>query len=282
MINSPFIVTRFTHGSAGKFLSTLLQTSSRIDHWSEIMQNYKGNNELIHDMTLEYVRRSFPLNHSLHLQREPMVPYNTDLYSAGFDRGNDVSYEDYINYAVVKNDTRCLRSIKDNLFLNIIFNKPIIPDFCRNAKVITILITTEFEQTWVNSALQQKHFLEIDDSIIYIPYSPTHCNFSSLPAVLKYKNKYKFNKSEKQSVIDMINSNYKNRGWYSDADMFTAFDKSLNLDNQFINLSDLLDIDKLIPRLTFIFDYFKLGQLDEKLIRSMHKIYLDNHATFLQ
>ena len=279
MINSPFIVTRFTHGSAGKFLSTLLQTSSRIDHWSEIIQNYKTNNELIHDITLEYVRRSFPVDHSLHLQSEPMVPYNTDLYSAGFDRGNNVSYEDYINYAVVKNDIRCLRSIKNNLFLNIIFNKPIIPDFCRNAKVITILITTEVEQTWVKRAWQQKHFLETDDSIIYIPYSPTYCNFSSLPAVLKYKNKYKFNKSEKQSVIDMINSNYKNREWYINSDMFTAFDKSLNLDNQFINLSDILDVDKLIAKLSFIFDYFKLEHLDEKLIRCMHKIYLDNHAT---
>jgi len=279
MINSPFIVTRFTHGSAGKFLSTLLQTSKRVDHWSEIIQSCKNDSKLNHDVTLEYVRRSFPPDHSLHLQSEPMVPYNTDLYSAGFDRGNDVSYEDYINNAVIKNDVRCLESMKDNLFLNIIFNKPVIPNFCRNAKVVTILITTEFEQTWVKCAWQQKHFLETDDSIIYIPYSPTHCNFLSLPAVLKYKNKYKFKKSEKQSVIDMINSNYKNREWYTDSAVFTEFDKSLNLNNQFINLSDILNVDKLIARLSYIFDYFELEQLDEKLIRCMHKIYLDNHAT---
>jgi hypothetical protein len=280
MNHSPFIITRFTHGSAGKFLSTLLQTSDSVDHWSETIQKNKTNRVLTHGITLEYVRRSFPENHSLHLRNEPMVPYNTELYSAGFERGNNVSYEDYINYAVVNNDTRCLGSIKNNLFLNIIFHKPIIPNFCHGAKVITILTTSEYEQTWVKRALQQKHFLETEDSILYIPNSPMHCNFSSLPVVLQYQNKFKFSKSEKQLLIDTINSSYKNRDWYTNSNRFSEFDKSLNLDNQFIDLSDILNIEKLIPKLSFIFNYFKLGKIDEKLIRDMHKIYSKHHETF--
>lgn len=279
MNNSNFIVTRFTHGSAGKFLSTLLQTSKVVDHWSETIQKYKADNELFYELTLEYVRRSFPSDHSAHVRSEPMVPYNTELYSAGFERGNEVSFQEYLNNAVVKNDVRYLDSIKHNLFANIILNKPNIPYFCYGSNVVTILVTTDVEQNWVNSALQFKHMLETDDSIIYLPYSPSHCNFLSLPTVLKYKNKYKFDKSEKSVLANIINSNYKNKEWYSNPAMFSEFDKSMNLDNQFINLSDLLDINKLIPTLTAIFDYFELGQLNENLITDMHKIYTGNHES---
>jgi hypothetical protein len=40
----PFILTRFTHGSAGKFLSTVLQTSDQIEYWSVIVQSQKDTN----------------------------------------------------------------------------------------------------------------------------------------------------------------------------------------------------------------------------------------------
>lgn len=43
MSNPKFIITRFTHGSAGKFLSTVLQTSTEIEHWSAIVQSQKSN-----------------------------------------------------------------------------------------------------------------------------------------------------------------------------------------------------------------------------------------------
>ena len=62
MGNPKFIITRFTHGSAGKFLSTVLQTSN----WSAVVQAQK-NTELIEPVTLEYVDRSFPKDHSQYL-----------------------------------------------------------------------------------------------------------------------------------------------------------------------------------------------------------------------
>ena len=279
MINSPFIVTRFAHGSAGKFLSTLLQTSNKVDHWSVTVQSNKNNPELLKPILQEYVQRSFPSDHSVHLKSEPMVPYDVSLYSTSYPRGNDVTLDQYLKNAQAANDSRFLSCHENDLIPNIVFSKPNIPNFCYNTKVVTILITSELERSWVNSALQAKHFLESEDSIIYVPNSPMHCNFSSLPTVLKYKNKYKFDKSEKQLLLQMLDSNYKNTDWFTDPEKFTEVDGLLNLDNQFINLSDILDIDKLIPVLSFIFDYFKLGQLDEKLIRPMHKIYLDNHAT---
>ena len=103
-----FIVTRFTHGSAGKFLSTVLQTSDKIDHWSAIIQEQK-NTSLYEHVTLEYVARSFPVDHTQYLKSEPMVPYNTDLYSTSFFRGSDVSLDQYFLNAIHKQDSRILK-----------------------------------------------------------------------------------------------------------------------------------------------------------------------------
>jgi hypothetical protein len=39
LLQNNFLVVRFTHGSGGKFLSTVLQTSAQIDHWSGILES---------------------------------------------------------------------------------------------------------------------------------------------------------------------------------------------------------------------------------------------------
>jgi hypothetical protein len=38
-MNNNLIITRFTQGSAGKFLSTVLQTNKYVDHWSSVVQH---------------------------------------------------------------------------------------------------------------------------------------------------------------------------------------------------------------------------------------------------
>ena len=71
----------------------MLQTSTKVDHWSAILQANKSNLNLFESLSREYVKRSFPVDHSKHMMSEPMVPYNVDLYSAGYPRGNDVTKE---------------------------------------------------------------------------------------------------------------------------------------------------------------------------------------------
>ena len=91
------IITRFAHGAAGKFLSTVLQTSELVDHWSLVVKHQKSVNKYVKETTLVYCDRVFPSDHSLHMLNEPLVPYCTDLYSSTFDRGHDVTADQYWN-----------------------------------------------------------------------------------------------------------------------------------------------------------------------------------------
>ena len=259
------IVTRFPHGAAGKFLSTVLQTSEHVDHWSSLVQHQKTIKKYVKETTLAYCHRAFPGNHTLHMLNEPMVPYCTDLYSITFDRGHDVTAEQYWQQP----DIRLQECQEQNRYANLIFNKPNLPLFCNDAKVLTVLLTTEQEQNWVYRALWSKHFIETDNEIIYAPSSPDHCHLSTFPKLVHYKPKYRFDLSERKELYnrEVVNNqtilNYK-----EPHDLFNN-----NVNNIFFNISDLFDVELFISAMEKVFNKFELGMLDCDLVSSMYQLW---------
>ena len=279
MGNPKFIITRFTHGSAGKFLSTVLQTSNRIDHWSVVVQSQK-NTDLNQPVTLEYVSRSFPKDHSQYIRAEPMVPYNTDLYSVGYPRGNDVTLDQYIDHAQKKNDVRLFNCVDQNLLINLIFNKPILPMFCQNSQAVTITVTTDKEQQWLFKTLWPKHFLETDTGIYYLPSAPEYCNFQSLPTVLRFDNQYCFPIEQKEQLYQKYVVNNHTNSYYFDPEKFTEFDVANNIDNVFIKLSDILSAERFDSVIPTVFSQLGLENFNSNLVSLMHKIWLSRQIPY--
>lgn len=274
-----FLITRFTHGTAGKFLSIVLQTSDKVDHWSAIVQLQKKT-ELYKPTLLEYVTRSFPKDHKQYLQCEPMVPYNTDLYSGSYPRGRNVTIDEYIENAQHKNDLRMLGCIKKKLLSNIVYHNPILPKFCKGAKSVTITVTSPIEKHWLFETLWSKHFLETTDNIRYLPRDPEYCNFQSLPTVLRFNEKYLFDISEKDKLYnDYVVHNHTN-SWYFDPNKFTEFNAEHQIDNIFISLEDILILDKFLSAIVHIFDKHDLGDPDLALIKNMHHIWLSRQIPY--
>jgi len=264
-MNNNLIITRFPHGAAGKFLSTVLQTSEYVDHWSSVVKHQKSVKKHVKETTLAYCDRVFPIDHSFHMLSEPMVPYCTDLYSSTFDRGHDVTANQYWN----QNDIRLQECQKQNLHANIIFNKPNLPIFCNNAKVLTILLTTEQEQNWVYSSLWSKHFIETSTEIIYTPNSPDHCPLSTVPKLLHYKPKYRYKLSEREKLYNQEVVNNKTIVHYTKPHSF--FDDNVN--NIFFNLSNLFNVNLFISEMEKVFSKFELGALDHDLVIKMHQLW---------
>lgn len=280
MSNPSFIITRFTHGSAGKFLSSVLQTSNQVDHWSAIVESHKET-DLFEKLVLEYVRRSFPSNHAVYMQQEPMVPYNTDLYSAGYPRGNDVTLDQYLTHAIANHDSRLLDCIKNNLFANIIFHKPCIPMFCQGANVITITVTSDSEKQWLYKSLWSKQFLETENEIRYLPSDPEYCSFSSIVSVLKFNNPYKFNKSQKSELFEKYVINDHTNQWYFEPDRFVNFDNRHRLNNLFVELDSILSPSKFLVTVENMFDHLGLTQPNLSLIQQMHQIWLSRQISYV-
>ena len=279
MSKPKFIITRFTHGSAGKFLSTVLQTSDKIDHWSVVVQSQK-NTELIAPVTLEYVNRSFPKDHSRYLQAEPMVPYNTDLYSVGYPRGDNITLDQYVDYALEKNDIRLFTSIDNNRLANLVFHRPTLPKFCVASKAVTITVTTDKEKQWLFNTLWSKHFLEIKNKIYYIPSDPQYCNFQSLPTVLRFNNQYCFPLEQKDELYQKYVIGDHTNSYYFEPEKFTEFDSTNGIDNVFIKLSDILNADQFLLAISKIFLQLGLETPNSILISQMHKIWLSRQISY--
>lgn len=280
MSKPKFILTRFTHGSAGKFLSSVLQTSNQVDHWSTIIQSNKQQPDLFKLLILQYTQRSFPADHAQYLRSEPMVPYNIDLYSTGYPRGNDVTLEQYILNAQNKNDTRLLECIRLDLQTNLIFNKPQTPVFCDGSNVVTVTVTSQQEKKWLYSTLWSKHFLEDKGEIRYLPSDPDYCSFYSLIPVLTYNNQYRFSLTDKKKLYnDYVINNHTN-SWYFDPAKFTDHDKTHNLNNVFITLDEILLPTKFLSAIEKLFKHFDLGNPNLELISSMHQIWLNRQIPY--
>jgi len=129
-----FVIVRFTHGAGGKFISSVLQTSDDISHWSATVQQSKKTPEF-EELVREYTKRSFPINPKYHMLSEPIAPYNTDLYSSSYPRGNEVTLHEFLTHAREVNDTSLLQIIDSKHKCNLVFHKPNVPRFAEGADV---------------------------------------------------------------------------------------------------------------------------------------------------
>jgi len=266
------LVTRFGHGAGGKFLSTILQTSDCVGHWSYVVQDNKKS-DLINKLHIEYVKRTLIQNYKDHLSNEPMVPYNTDFYSSSLPRGNEITYKQFCEY--LKDDIYFKRDNNKHLF-NLIFSKNILPVFCNGSKVITVTHESKAEQDWLYETLWNKHFYETENEIRYIPYDPELCNFKSLPLVLKYNNKYKFKKTDKNIIIEKYIKNNPNVLPFANQSDINVD----NIDNYFFKLKWLLNKESFIVEIEKVFNYFKLSNFDIKLLKEMHSIWLQHQVVY--
>lgn len=277
--NPKFLITRFTHGAGGKFLSSVLQTSTNVDHWNNIIESYK-NHHLFTKLVIAYTEQSFPKESKFHMQKEPIAPYNTDLYSSSYSRGNDITLTQFIDHAFIVNDTALINAAEQNRYVNLIMNKPFLPVFCYNSQVVTITTESEQELNWLYRTLWAKHFLEENNSVHYLPDHPLYCNFKNLPTILKYNNPCTFPLSEKNQLIQEKIINNHTCEYYKNQNNFSAIDRDYGVENIFIPLASFFNFDEFLDRITEIFLQFNLGQPKVDLIQQIHTIWLARQISY--
>lgn len=274
-----FVITRFTHGSGGKFLSSVIQTSDTVDHWSTVLQNFK-HDKIFPQLVEHYFDRSFPLDHSQALRNEPACPYRTDLYSSTYPRGNDVTIEQLLSHANEMQDSRFLDSWHSSRLVNLNFMKPELPRFCDNNLVVTITIESEAEQHWVHQSLWNKHWIDLGSEIVYAPNDPSYCHLTTLPQVLKFKNRSRYLETEKNLVWNEFVIQNHTRHWYVNSDRFKSYDESHKLHNFFIALRSFFDRDQFIHCIENLVKKFDLNPIDTDLIDLMRSCWVQRQIPF--
>lgn len=268
-MNLNLIITRFCHGTGGKFLSSILQLHPEIQHWSSWLQNNKKHHHIFPQLLATYAQRHFPTNHDYHLRFEPIAPYDTTMWSSTYDRGSNLTMSDLVDYYTNKTDHYLSQAASSDLYVNYIFNRPTLPKFCEQAKIVTIIIDNEQTLQWTFKTLWAKHFIETDSKIIYCPDHPLYCPESSVLSVLKYGNPCEFDKSHKPRLLDQYVYNNAMVRDYQNASKF-----NLNANNYNINLSCLFDVDSLIYQISLLFDSWNMSMINHDLIVLLHQHWI--------
>lgn len=267
-MNLDILVTRFTHGSGGKFLSTVMQSHERIQHWNSQIQNTKSSDQYL-EIIEYYMIRSFPEDHRLHMSTEPICPYDTELWSSTYARGETVTKTELINYYSIGKDKYLIDGCNQNLITNLIFNKPQLPKFCEGSKTVTVLIDNPRSLRWLRKTLWSKHFLQTEGKIIYAPDHPLYCSMKSLPTILKFKNQSEFPISEKFSLMKKHLYCNPNVEKFQDPSNFRDIDDRLRINNYNIPLSSFFRFDDFIFHLDKMMEQFTMTPMKKDLVRIM-------------
>lgn len=150
-----FLIARFAPGSAGNFISSLLQYSNSVAHWNENEEYSKPNTN-----PLNYFNKKFTPNMSEWVMNEPLSDIKWGLnriFSQRHPRGNDLTAKQFLQKEAqyCRNNYKCLKQKKK--YFPIFWHKQFFPEFFTNSKSFVIHIDKKSER-WFKRAKLKKHF----------------------------------------------------------------------------------------------------------------------------
>lgn len=273
------LITRFLPGSGGKFLSSVLQSSASVSHWDDNIEQIKST-KLFNELILNYIDKSFSTEYKYHVQREPMSPYSTDLFSSTYNRGYNIDIQQLTEHAFKVSDKLFIKALKNEKYINLIMHKPSLPAFCSNSCVVTITVESKKELHWLYQTIWNKHFLQTDTNILYLPDHPHYCNPKSLPKILEYNNQYQFDISEKNLLINEKIINHRFNQFFNDKRSFSKLDSSQNINNMFIPLSSFFDKDQFNTHIQSIFDHFNFENFNAELVENIRTRWVNSQISY--
>ena len=184
-----FIVTRFPPGAAGRFLCCCLQLSPDISSWNIDSLSYDKSSTDFCNKMIKYFEKKFLNDPGLHLRNEPDIPYNYDFYSGTYERGEDVTIEEYIDYQRPNKYNFFFSEIEKGKTINLIMHKSKIPEFLKNSIVVNVYVDNIQSHDIIAKLLWLKHYKVIDAvTIDKLIHNPNTCNVKRSNTVKRYVN----------------------------------------------------------------------------------------------
>jgi hypothetical protein len=276
MLPSPFLVVRYAGGSCGRFLSSILQLSNSVACWDSKLELSKNSNSF-HEEFLEYIGYSFPLNPKYHLLKEPDLPYYSDFYSGTYDRGSDITYEQYLHELGTHNDFYFKDNLIKNKKVNLILHKSRVPKFLNGSDFVNIIIDTEQSLEFSQALLWKKHYEILSSTeVLHLPDHPERCNPKRKSLVQQ------FFVGSPIIIGESIEEIYKNRiinnpefNLFSSTESLYNDDSNKLVSNTEFFLGNIFDSDKFHDNIIHICEKLALELPNRNTVINAHKKWLD-------
>jgi len=255
-----FLIVRYTHGSAGTFLTSILQSSLSVAHCDpEVAANRNKENYL------RFIKKHFTkdMYHWLANEPRPQNVFNLHFISARFPRGDNLSSEEFLKLCQSDASERFWQAVDNNQSIPMIWCKKFIPAFFDNPKVVTIIIDKKANK-WFHRALWYKKY-GIRDQKIHLKDDDPYFNPCRAEHYKKFNNPYLLD----QHPISFIKKNIiksEEKKLFSDAENFNDVECG-----EHVFLSEILDEDLLVKAVNRICKNLNLLPIDEGIIRDLFR-----------
>jgi hypothetical protein len=275
----PLLFVRYTAGSAGRFLVMLLQTSDRLSCWNQQVDSARSTPDF-NSIYMAWIRDSYRSDLSRHLYHEPKpdCPLH-EFFSASHQRGNDIDLVGFVQHLKELGFDYTLEAIQHQRPTTVLVHKSQLPRFGVGNSVINVVVDPA-SRRWLHRVKFVKGFKFKQGSWITQHEDPDVklARFGKIT----FANDYRLPGSQ-FSVIRNYVINDPNLSMFTDANAITADPSNQFYQQQFIELSDLLDYRRLVPALERLFDVLDLGAPKIALIKDIwDHYYQTNIAPFNQ
>lgn len=275
MVDPKFLVVRYAHGAGGKFLCTMLQSSPDVACWDDNLQTNKNQKNFV-----EYTQQRFADDPSWHQRYEPDVCYTTDLYSGTFNRGNDLTLQDFVSSQ--QND-RFSTDLESNLWMNLILHKSEVPNFMQGSTVVNIILDTDRSVQWAKQMYWLKHYQVIDATHVRVladdpsrinPHREHIARKYNNPCVLAVENIDKFK-------IEKVDSHY---FWKLFRDGSQIVSHASNAQCRQVNwsLDSIFDRDQFVTSLERLTADIGISMPDKGLVCECYDVYWKKQQKHLE
>lgn len=263
-----FLVTRYANGSAGKFFLTLMMSSRSVAHFdSDVEQNKTSI------ACYDYVRSHFVKETSQWLKYEPKHSdaWNLHQVSTNYARGDELTSSEFLK--ISKNDAtqHFWNSVASKKLVPFAWHKSSVPDFFKYSKFITIIIDPDAVK-WFHRARWYKQYGLINNAIHVKEQDPSYNSPKLKSYYDQFGAKYLINQSPYSFIKENIINDPKKK-LFQDTNAFI----NQPVDQTFVNLSDILHIDRCIKKVIQICNKFNIDLIPEKLIVDSHAHWLSCH-----
>lgn len=264
-MNPTFLLVQFNQGAAGKFLMSLLMGSDSVAHFDSYVEQYK-NNQLL----LDYVQRSFQsFDRWIATEPNPVPVWNIHWISNKMPRGNDQTLDDFNKQLQAEASDYFWQSVKNNKRILILSNKAILPLAYRHLSPV-VIINDKPSLTFLRKSLWFKHY-GIKDHKIYLKINDPDMYLEPTKTIMK-----KFNNPilSDESVFKF----YRRVLWKNANTNFFSDQKNFSSNSNFIKLSELLDINKLIPAMDRLCNSLNIISINHNYIQQAHAHWVKLHT----
>lgn len=275
----PLLFVRYTAGSAGRFLVMLLQTSHRLSCWRQQVDRARSTAEF-EQVYMAWIRDSYRSDLSRHLYHEPKpdCPLH-EFFSASHPRGNDIDTLGFVAHLCELGFDYALEAIQNQRLTTVLVHKSQLPRFGTGSTVVNIVVDPA-SRRWLHRVKFVKGF-KFKQGAWITQHEDPDVKLARFGKVT-FANDYRLPGSQ-FSVIRNYVINDPNLSMFTDINTITADSSNQFYQQQFIELSDLLDYNRLVPQLERLFAELNLGTPNFDLIKSIwDHYYQTNIAPFNQ